>query len=278
MKVFDLHLHSNFSDGTLSVEQLLKKAKNRSLEIVSITDHDTIDSQKDAVKLAKKHNINYIPGVEINVEFPTHMDLLGYGIDITSFELKEFLDFLTYKREARNKKMISLLQKKGFKINYDEVIEFSAGDIIGRPHIAKLLLKKGYGTSISEIINTYLTRGKECFLERFKFSPKDTIKMIKKQGGLAFLAHPFKINLKNYQLEILLEELKFYGLDGIEIFHYTHSPQYINYLLEIAEKKKLMISGGSDFHGLNKPYVTFGVSTEKKIGEKIIKNFYNLCV
>lgn len=275
MTVFDLHLHSTYSDGTYTVAQLIRKAKNRSLDVLSITDHDTIKSQKEAISLSKKLNLNYVTGVEINVEFPTHMDILGYGIDINSKEIINFLDYLTKKREQRNRKMVKLLMKKGFNITYEEVIDYANGDIIGRPHIARLMVKKGYGTSVKEIIETYLTRGKECFLERFKFSPKETIEMIKKQGGIAVLAHPYKIGLKDYQINYLIDELQYYGLDGIEIFHYSHSPQFSNFLSELANKKKLLVSGGSDYHGKNKPYVTFGISGENEITKRIVNTFKN---
>ncbi|MCP5465320.1 MAG: PHP domain-containing protein [Thermotogae bacterium] len=278
MKVLDMHTHSNHSDGTNSVSQLMKKAKNRSLELYSITDHDGISSQQEAVELSRVHNINYIPGVEINAEFPTLMDILGYGIDINSEELKEKLKFLSEKRIERNIKMIELLREENFNITYEEVLEFAGSETVGRPHIAGLMIQKGYGTTISEIIETYLTRGKKCFLERVKFSPKETIRIIKEAGGTAVLAHPFKLRINNEQLENLIVELKYYGLDGIEAFHYSHSPEFTNYIINLAQKYNMLITAGSDFHGNNKPFVTFGVVLENQMACNIFSEFKDLII
>ncbi|KAF2955752.1 PHP domain-containing protein [Marinitoga sp. 38H-ov] len=270
--LLDLHTHSSYSDGTLSPKQLIKKAKNLGVKLFSIADHDTIKGQFEALEFAKKINLNYIPAVEINAEFPTLMDILGYNIDINNDYLNFFLENIYNKRIERNKLMIELLKKEGFKIDIED-LEGVSLYTIGRPHIARILLKKGYGTSISQIIEDYLTRGKRCYIERFKFSPKKTIKAIKKAGGLAVLAHPKKLRISNNQLESLIKELKDYGLDGIECFHYSSDPHYTNYLIELARKNGLLITAGSDFHGSNKPFVSLGVYVEDFVIQDTINYF-----
>ncbi|KLO24493.1 MULTISPECIES: PHP domain-containing protein [unclassified Marinitoga] len=270
--LIDLHCHSTFSDGTLSPKQLIKKASNLGIKIFSITDHDTIEGQKEAIYFAKKTNLKYIPGVEINAEFPTLMDILGYNIDINDDYLNSILKTIYNKRIERNRLMIELLKKEGFRIDIED-LEGVSLYTIGRPHIARILLKKGYGTSVSQIIETYLTRGKKCYIERFKFSPKKTIKAIKKAGGFAVLAHPKKLRLSNIQLESLIIELKDYGLDGIECFHYSSDPHYTNFLIELARKNGLLVTAGSDFHGSNKPFVSLGLYIENFVIQDTINYF-----
>jgi predicted metal-dependent phosphoesterase TrpH len=270
--LLDLHCHSTYSDGTLSPKQLIRKAKNLGIKMFSITDHDTINAQKEAIEYSRKLDLKYIPGVEINAEFPTLMDILGYGIDINDDYLNSILDTIYNKRIERNRMMIELLKKEGFNIDIED-LEGASLSTIGRPHIARILLKKGYGTSVSQIIETYLTRGKKCYIERFKFSPKKTIKAIKKSGGLAVLAHPRKLRLSNVQLESLVNELKDYGLDGIECFHYSSDPHYTNFLIDLARKNGLLVTAGSDFHGLNKPFVSLGVYVEDFVIQDTINYF-----
>lgn len=270
--LLDLHCHSTYSDGTLSPKQLIKKAKNLGIKMFSITDHDTINAQKEAIEYSRKLNLKYVPGVEINAEFPTLMDILGYGIDINNDYLNFILETIYNKRIERNRIMIELLKKEGFKIDIED-LEGMSLSTIGRPHIARILLKKGYGTSVSQIIESYLTRGKKCYIERFKFSPKKTIKTIKKSGGLAVLAHPRKLRLSNVQLESLVNELKDYGLDGIECFHYSSDPHYTNFLIDLARKNGLLVTAGSDFHGLNKPFVSLGVYVEDFVIQDTINYF-----
>lgn len=276
--LLDLHSHSTFSDGTLSPKQLIRKAKNLGIKMFAITDHDTIKGQKEAIEFAKKVDLKYIPGVEINAEFPTLMDILGYNIDIEDEYLNSILEVIYNKRIERNKQMIDLLKNEGFNIDIED-LEGVSLYTIGRPHIARILLKKGYGTSVSQIIESYLTRGKKCYIERFKFSPRKTIKAIKRAGGMAVLAHPRKLRLSNSQLEILVEELKDYGLDGIECFHYSSDPHYTNFLIDLARKNGLLVTAGSDFHGANKPYVSLGVYVENFVIQDTINyfvtNYYN---
>ncbi|SHE28409.1 hypothetical protein SAMN02745164_00122 [Marinitoga hydrogenitolerans DSM 16785] len=270
--LLDLHCHSTFSDGTLSPKQLVKKAKNLGIKMFSITDHDTINGQDEAIKFANKIGLKYIAGVEINAEFPTLMDVLGYNIDINNDYLRTILEIIYNKRIERNKLMINLLKKEGFKIDIED-LEGVSLNTIGRPHIARILLKKGYGTSVSQIIETYLTRGKKCYIERFKFSPKKTIQAIKKAGGIAVLAHPKKLRLSNIQLELLINELKDYGLDGVECFHYSSDPHYTNFLIDLTRKNGLLVTAGSDFHGSNKPYVSLGVYVENFVIQDTINYF-----
>lgn len=269
MKLIDLHVHSDHSDGSFSVESLIKTAKNMGIDLFSITDHDTITSQYEAVELAEKLGINYITGLEINVVYPQLMDILGYGVDIYNEELIEFLNRIKIFRKLRNKKMVELLAEEGFDISFDELEEKYDSTTIGRPHIAKILIKKGYGNSVSQLMNGHLSRNKKCFVERVRYSPKESIEMIKKSGGKAFLAHPAKLMIKKSQLEHLLDELIHYGLDGIEIMHYSHSLEYIKYLYELAKNKNLLISYGSDYHGFNKPFVNLSYCVNDETFEEI---------
>jgi predicted metal-dependent phosphoesterase TrpH len=269
MKLIDLHVHSTHSDGSFSVDSLIKKAKNMGIQLFSITDHDTITSQYEAVELSSELGLNYIPGVEINVVYPQLMDILGYGIDIYDEELIEFLDRIKLFRKLRNKKMVELLEEEGFNISFDELEEKYDSTTIGRPHIARILIQKGYGNSVSQLMNGLLSRDRKCFVERIRYSPKESIEMIKKAGGKAILAHPAKLRIQNTQLEKLLDELKHYGLDGMEVMHYSHSLEYSRYLYELANRKNLLVSYGSDYHGFNKPFVNMSYSINENTFDEI---------
>lgn len=269
MKLIDMHVHSNHSDGSFPVERLIRKAKDMGIDMFSITDHDTITSQYEAVELSAELGLNYIPGVEINVVYPQLMDILGYGVDIYDEELIEFLDKIKVFRKWRNKRMVELLADEGYNISFDELEERYDSTTIGRPHIAKILIKKGYGNSVTQLMNGLLSRDRKCFVERIRYSPKESIEMIKKSGGKAILAHPAKLRIKNTQLEKLLDELIHYGLDGIEVMHYSHSFQYTRYLCDLAIRKNLLISYGSDYHGFNKPFVNMSYSINEHVFDDI---------
>ena len=255
----DLHVHSKCSDGTFSADELVVMARELGLEFLSITDHDSVRCQEAAVRAAKKMGVRYITGVEISCEFATMMDILGYGIDPSHAELKGTLETLVEYRNRRNLIIIEILRDLGLDISLDEVLEEAGGDVVGRPHFARVLLKKGYVGTIQEAFDRYLAKGAKAYVDKKRLKMYEAISLIKKAGGVPVLAHPGLMKLSFSELDDLLSKLKEHGLVGLECFYSKHSTEETTVYLALARKHGLYISAGSDFHGNNKPDVPMGM-------------------
>ncbi len=274
MKIIDLHTHSTYSDGTLTPTQLVKKAENIGLYAIALTDHDTVSGLYEFEKVSTK--IIKVPGVEISVQmkdFNFHM--VGLFIDVKKGEIEEKLKILQKARAERNKKIIEKLKSHGFKIDLDELKEI-AGEQLGRPHIAFMLTKKGYFSTPEEAFEKCLKKGAFAYVEKFRFSPDTAIKMIKNSKGLAILAHPGLINISTDKKIALVDYLKNLGLDGIEVFYSDHTKEDEELFMKIAKERKLLISGGSDYHGENKKGIELGfgrgnLSIDFKYLEEMLK-------
>ncbi|AEX85772.1 phosphoesterase [Marinitoga sp. 1135] len=268
--LLDLHSHSTYSDGTYKPEDLILLAKEKNLELYSITDHDNIDAQKEAIEFAKKYDVNYITGVEISCKFKNMFDLLGYGIDINNEKLISTLNRIQDYRKNRNNLMIERLKELGFEITLDEVAEEAQGDVIGRPHFARVLLKKGYVKDREEAFDKYLGDGKLAYIPKQKLQPEEAVSLIKQAGGYPVIAHPKYLKLSPSKLIDLIYYLKPFGLWGIEVYYSKHTRKEIEIFKDIALKTGLMITAGSDFHGENKPEIDLGMSVEDEYLKKSI--------
>jgi predicted metal-dependent phosphoesterase TrpH len=254
MSEIDLHIHTTASDGTMSPSEVVRYAKKKGLRAIAITDHDTIDGIAEGLQEGSKLGLEVIPGVELSVDFSKGtMHLLGYYIDHTSVALLEKLAIVQQARAERNLKMIAKLRRLGIEIELSEIKEAPEDGQIGRPHFAYTLVQKGYAQSIQEAFDRYLRKGGPAYVEKFKFSPAEAISVIHKAGGVAVLAHPFTLNQIQLQdLEPVVVELKEKGLDGIETYYPEHSEGQTKLYRTLAQQYGLLITGGSDFHGLNK--------------------------
>ncbi|HHX60001.1 MAG TPA: PHP domain-containing protein [Epulopiscium sp.] len=252
--LIDLHVHSNVSDGTLSPSQVVQLAKEKGLCAIALTDHDTIDGLDEAMKAGHLHQVEIIPGIELSAEFPKdNLHFVGLLID---YKNKAFLDKLRPLKDARkirNKKMLSQLQALGFNITVDE-----NSSVTTRAHFARALLEGGYVASMEEAFELYLSPGKPGYLKRVTPSPKECIDLIHDAGGIAILAHPTLYKLKTTEIEELIASLADDGLDGIEAIYPLHTPEEETYFIDLAKRYSLIISGGSDFHGDNKPGLELG--------------------
>ena len=246
----DLHTHSNCSDGSLSPRELVRLAKERGLRAIALTDHDTVAGVTEAVRAGKELGVEVIPGVEISAQHPPGtMHILGYCISPSQPELLEALKKLQKVRAARNPKIIERLQALGLEITTAEVLKLSSGQV-GRPHIAKALVNRGYVSSIDEAFSRYLQKGAVAYVEKFRFSPREAIALIRGAGGLAILAHPFTLGItKPRELTLLVKELREMGLAGLEVFYPDHSKEMVVLYQDISKKLGLVCTGGSDFHG-----------------------------
>lgn len=259
MELIDLHVHTTASDGTLTPRQLVLYAATKGLKAVAITDHDTIDGVAEALEAGEEVGIKVIPGVEISVDCNGEMHILGYFIDYKNPRLTEGLNRLKMFRENRNPAIVEKLRGLGFDITMQEVINAAGGKIIGRPHFAAVMLQKGYVKDNKEAFELYLAAGKPAYVKKDKMTPREGIELITGAGGIPVLAHPKYLRVEEgRELGDLISELKDYGLQGIEVFYTEHSTEESDNFYKLALVNKLIITGGTDFHGANKPDIEIG--------------------
>lgn len=259
----DLHMHSNFSDGSDSPTQLVEKAKRLGLTAIALTDHDTIDGIPEFLEAGERLGIHTVPGVEISVDtkLPNngHMHMLGLFIDPRGKKLKETLDYLRTQRNLRAEKIIRKLNELGVNITLEELLEEAGEGSIGRPHVAKILVRKGVVGSIQEAFDIYLAKGKPAYMDKVKLGEEDAIQMIHDAGGFAILAHPHLMNYPTFEeARERIMQLREIGLDGFEIYYSTMPEEYTRGLIELAKAEGFVVSGGSDYHGANKDNIEMG--------------------
>ncbi len=249
MPKVDLHVHSSVSDGVLKPAGVIEKAVELGLTAISLTDHDNVDSIAPALKAAKKHpSLTFIPGLEISTDTSTgEVHILGYFIDHTNKDLLASLKRMRSSRLGRARKMIEKLDKLGMPVEWDKVREISGNGSVGRPHIARALLEKGYIATIKEAFSKYLAFGGPAYVPREKMTPAEAVDLIIKAGGLAVLAHP--LNMSN--LDRLLRALAKSGLSGLEAYYKDYTVEDRESLARLAEKHGLITTGGTDYHGLD---------------------------
>lgn len=251
MKKIDLHVHSNASDGTISPGNIIRMAESLDLAAVALTDHDTIEGIQEFLIAAKQSKVKAVPGVEIASNWKLkEIHILGLWIDHSNFELGKLLKKIRGNREKRNYEILEKLQKSGFDISLEEVKNEASGEVIGRPHIASLLVKKKYFKTIRDVFDFCLARGAQNYVPRILPEIDEVISVIHDAGGIAVWAHPVhrnKSNCKNIKSDII--HFKSLGLDGIEAYYSEYSEKQHKMLLKYAAELNLQLSGGTDFHG-----------------------------
>lgn len=262
-RLIDLHSHSYYSDGTFSPEGLVILAKKQGLSALALTDHDTIDGLELFLSAGKKHGMETIAGIEFAALWEHYhrpeIHILGLGINPSAPKLTEQMATLRRSRDLRNHKMAEKLTAIGLPLSYEEVAKNAGGEIITRAHFANVLLQKGFVKSRAEAFSRYISPGLPGYIPREILSPALCIQTIKEAGGIAVLAHPTLYSCSEEQLEELCEELLLLGLDGIECLYSTYTPAQTKMIEKLAKKYTLLPSGGSDFHGENKPDIQLGV-------------------
>lgn len=264
--MIDLHVHSTCSDGTLSPTELVDYAIQKGLSAFALTDHDCVEGLDTILSYAKSlHNApEIIPGIELSTdENGQEVHMVGLFIDHHNPEFNQYLQEFIESRTTRNKKMCLLLQEHGMNITYEELEAEFPGAVLTRAHYAKLLLKHGYVKSIREAFERFLGDHCPCYVSREKITPVMAIDLIKKAGGLAILAHPILYHMSDARLDALVQKLKEAGLTGIEAIYSTYSPAEERQIRKLATKYDLLLSGGSDFHGENKPGLDLGTGYGK---------------
>lgn len=242
---YDLHIHSTFSDGMLSPQQIIDEALRIGLHGLALTDHDTVSGIDVAMEYAKYRNFPLIAGIELNTEIgPFESHILGYFIDWHNDGLISRLSELKESREQRAVKMVSKLNSMGIDIKLQRVKELAKGDLVGRPHIAQSMMEKGYVFSVKEAFEKYIGQGRPAYIPRYKFQPSEAIELIKSTGGITVLAHPGL--LKNSSV---INELLDMGIEGIEVNYPEHSLEDTERYLNLAIHRRIFVTGGSDYHG-----------------------------
>ena len=264
----DLHCHSTASDGTLAPAAVVRLAKKNGLTGLALTDHDTVAGIAEATATAAELGVDFIPGIEISCAFvhPGTLHMLGYGVDPSSSKLVELTTTLQASRADRNPRMVAKLNELGIAVTMDEWQAQAKGDILGRPHLAAILLRKGYVTSMKQAFNKYLGDGALAYVDKERLPSRQAIAMIHDSGGVAVLAHAFQLRRENFaQIETVITELRDEGLAGIEVIHSDHDETLTRQLDHLADRLGVLKTGGSDYHGSNKPTIDLGHANGRRI-------------
>ena len=274
MGYVDLHLHTTASDGVKSPSEIVRYAKSKGLQAISITDHDTIGGLEEGLAEGDRIGFEVIPGIEISaVHSPGSMHLLGYFINIHHPRLSERLKYLQRAREERNPRMVEKLNWLGVNITYEEVVRASGGGQVGRPHFAQVLIEKGYVRNFQEAFDRYLKKGAPAYVDKLRFTPREAIHFINEASGVAVLGHPKTLGLNgSLEMENLILSLLKEGLKGIEVYYPEHSSSEIAKYKALAEKHGLILTGGTDYHGIDKESLDVGVGRgEMKLPYSIVE-------
>jgi predicted metal-dependent phosphoesterase TrpH len=291
--IIDLHIHSNCSDGKFTVQEIIKEAKARNIGLMSITDHDSVDSQETAINLAKKNGIRYVSGVELNVTFShprynegksASLDFLGYQFDVKNKELKNKLQQIVEYREERAVKILDNINvefgKEGIekltKTDFKE-IQASVDGVLGRPHIADYLVRKGIVKTRQEAFDKYLVK---CDVPKYPLYIEEASRLVRNAGGIIVLAHPndphgtslVTLTKSLPEQTEIIEESMFSFIDGVECWHPRNDTLTTNHYIKLAEKHGLIMTGGSDCH--QKPIIMGTVRVPEYVAEQF--NFKQL--
>ena len=261
----DLHIHSTASDGTLSPPEIISLAHSLNIGAIAITDHDTIDGSKEAFTLDIPPSLKLLTGVEISassnpsLSYTGSFHMLGYSIRLDDPILNRTLDMLQEARRNRNPRIVNRLNNLGINFSLKDVAdEFGEGQL-GRPHIAQLMVKRGFVKSINEAFDKYLGTGRPAYIDKYRLDCGRAIEIILASGGIPVLAHPFFLHIENKdRFEDFIVNLKELGLKGIEVYYPECPPDLTAFYVEIANRYDLLMTGGTDFHGSIKPDIKMG--------------------
>ncbi|MCR5664048.1 MAG: PHP domain-containing protein [Oscillospiraceae bacterium] len=258
MREIDLHVHTTASDGTCAPAEVVRLAGEIGLRAIAITDHDSAFGYPEAAEAGERLGVEVVPGIEISTKYGRSVHILGYYIDPHSPKLEPVLNWVVQDRDERNRKMAELMAADGLPVSYEEMHE-RFGPVIGRPHFARVLMELGLADTVAEAFDRYVEKGRKYYVGRHFLPIERSVEIIREAGGVPVLAHPFQYRLDDAGLRELIEHCMDSGLMGVECRYSGYDESMVAYLLALAAEYRLLPTGGSDFHGANKPQIGLGV-------------------
>ncbi len=244
----DLHLHTTASDGALTPVELVQAARNRGLECIAVTDHESTNGIDEAVAEGSRIGVHVIPGIEMSTDIPrAEVHVIGYFLNHRDEEFQRLLTQLRDGRKDRAEKMAAKLGEMGMPLPWDRVLEVAGAGSVGRPHLAQVMVECGYVSSLSEAFTEYIGRNGPAYVERYKLTPAEAVQTLREVGGLPVIAHPLEV----VGVRDLLPEMIAAGMVGLECYYYGYSPEAVEGLVALADANNLVPTGGTDFHGLH---------------------------
>ncbi len=257
VKKIDLHVHTTASDGTFTPREAVQKAAELGLKAIAVTDHDTVEGHAEAGKAAAALGIELVPGIEISTKYGVAVHILGYYVHGDAPGMRALLDWIVADRDSRNEKMCALMEADGLPVHYAEMKE-RFGEVIGRPNFGQVLVELGLAESVNDAFARYVDRGQRYYVPRTILPIEQAVDAIVLSGGVPVLAHPFQYRKTDSELRELLTLCMDHGLRGIECRYSGYDAEKVSYLERLAEEYGLLKTGGSDFHGGNKPHIQLG--------------------
>ncbi|MCL2147672.1 MAG: PHP domain-containing protein, partial [Synergistaceae bacterium] len=230
----DLHTHSVFSDGTLTTDKLVSLAKKRRVSVLSLSDHDSVDGIPGFLRSCNKHKIKGVAGVELSAKYSGTLHILGYRFDYKSFSSCSLYREIRESREERNTTICNKLKNAGINISLDEIYKETTQGVVTRPHIARVLVKNGYASNITEAFTKYLQAGAIGYASRFRAAPEKCVSIIREYGGLPVLAHPWQTSPDLFDIRELVIKLKDFGLWGIECYSNSNNSAHVYGIIKLA--------------------------------------------
>ena len=248
--MIDLHVHSSFSDGTDTPEALVAHARRLGLRALALTDHDNTAGVARFLAACRAGHLTGLAGVELSAAVPSGtLHLVGLGIDPGCAALQAALEQVQEGRGGRNRRILGKLHDLGFDLDWAEVARQAGDETVGRPHFAQAMVARGWAASVQEVFDRYLAKGAPAYVDRFRMTPADAIRLIRAAGGVAILAHPLTWIQDLTQLDGAIGELFEGGLAGLEAYYPSHTAEETIALLRLAARRQLLVSGGTDYHG-----------------------------
>lgn len=259
MKTIDLHTHSLHSDGAQTPADVVKTAASAGLSAIALTDHDCITGVREAMETGKTLGVEVIPGVELSAQSDTELHILGYFVDIDNKRLQDTMAYALQVRDERQEETCRKLNEQGFQITMEEArAEAHGNPVLCRAHFAQIMVRKGYAESVKDAFNRYLSVGCYAYSNRQALTGPEAVSLIHEAGGIAVAAHLHLIKMPDEPLKEYLKSLIPYGLDGIEGYYTDYTPDMEQRYRAMAKELGLVISGGTDYHGANKPHIAIG--------------------
>lgn len=259
MKTIDLHTHSLCSDGAQTPTEVVYTAKAAGLSAIALSDHDCIAGVQEAVDAGKAAGIEVIPAVELSAQSDTELHILGYFVDINNKKLQDTMAYAIQVRDERQEETCRKLNEQGFSITMEEArAEAHGNPVLCRAHFAQIMVRKGYAASVQEAFSKYLSVGCYAYSNRQALTGPEAVSLIREAGGIAVAAHLHLIKMPDDKLRKYLKSLIPYGLDGVEGYYTDYTPDMEQRYRSMAKELGLVISGGTDYHGANKPHISIG--------------------